>query len=66
MYIPNVQFSTPLKTSVSGTVLAVGIEENLVSKEAQFLVEQNPPETALGKLFYSCLNILNNNDTDNE
>ena len=36
----------------------IGIEEILVSKEAEFFVEehiQNPPKSTLGKLFYSKL-----------
>ena len=38
----------------------IGIVVNLVSKEAEFFVEQhiqNPPETALGKVCYTRLNI---------
>ena len=36
----------------------IGIEEILVSKEAEFFMEehiQNPPKSTLGKLFYSKL-----------
>ena len=38
----------------------IGIEVNLVSKEAEIFVEQhiqNPPKTVLGKIVYSRLNI---------
>ena len=38
----------------------IGIVVNLVSKEAEFFVEQyiqNPPETALGKVCYTRLNV---------